>query len=89
MNGAQGDLYYCQGTVVGVRAAVMGFYIAVKDLGYMNWSNASNQSANYIFCNDLKGKLPTKAQLKTIYNSKSSLNEMLINNGGTQLIEKT
>ena len=67
----------------------MGFYIAVKDLGYMNWSNASNQSANYIFCNDLKGELPTKAQLKTIYNSKSSLNEMLINNGGTQLIEKT
>ena len=89
LNGAQGDLYYCQGTVVGVRAAGMGFYIAVKDLGYMNWSNASNQSANYIFCNDLKGTLPTVVQLKTIYSSKSSLNEMLINNGGTQLTEKT
>ena len=38
LNGAQGDLYYCNGTVVGVKASGMGFYVAMRDLGLMNWS---------------------------------------------------
>ena len=39
-NGAVGELYYCNGKVVGVRATGMGFYVAMKDLGNMTWSNA-------------------------------------------------
>ena len=55
LNGAQGNLYYCNGTVVGVKASNMGFYVAMRDLGYMTWSNANNQCRNYSFCGNVKG----------------------------------
>ena len=85
LNGAQGDLYYCNGTVVGVRATGMGFYVAMKDLGYMNWNNANSQCQSYAFCGNVKGTLPTLDQLKTLYNNKSRVNTLLSTNGGTQL----
>ena len=84
-NGAVGELYYCNGKVVGVRATGMGFYVAMKDLGRMNWSNANNQCQNYSFCGNVKGTLPTKDQLLTLYNNKSRVNSLLSTNGGTQL----
>ena len=87
LNGAQGDLYYCNGTVVGVKAGDMDFYVAMKDLGYMNWSSAYSQCQSYSFCGNVKGTLPTKDQLVTIYNNKSSINSLLSTNGGTQLTE--
>ena len=74
LNGAQGELYYHNGKVVGVRATGMGFYVALRNLGYMTWSNANNQ-----------GTLPTKDQLLTLYNNKSRVNSLLSTNGGTQL----
>ena len=86
LNGAQGELYYCNGKVVGVRATGMDFYVAMKDLGYMTWSNANNQCRNYSFCGNVKGTLPTKDQLLTLYNNKSRVNSLLSTNGGTQLI---
>ena len=85
LNGAQGDLYYCNGTVVGVKASGMGFYVAMKDLGYMSWSNANNQCRNYSFCGNVKGTLPTRDQLLSIYQNKSRVNSLLSTNGGTQL----
>ena len=85
MNGAQGELYYCNGKVVGVRATGMGFYVAMKDLGNMTWSNANSQCRNYSFCGNVKGTLPTKDQLLTLYNNKSRVNSLLSTNGGTQL----
>ena len=85
LNGAQGELYYCNGKVVGVRATGMGFYVAMKDLGYMSWSNANNQCRNYSFCGNVKGTLPTKDQLLTLNNNKSRVNSLLSINGGTQL----
>ena len=85
LNGAQGDLYYCNGTVVGVKASNMGFYVAMKDLGYMTWSNANSQCRNYSFCGNVKGTLPTVDQLKSIYQNKSRVNTLLSTNGGTQL----
>ena len=85
LNGAQGELYYCNGKVVGVRATGMGFYVAMRDLGYMSWSNANNQCRNYSFCGNVKGTLPTKDQLLTLYNNKSRVNSLLSTNGGTQL----
>ena len=84
-NGAVGELYYCNGKVVGVRATGMGFYVAMKDLGYMTWSNANSQCRNYSFCGNVKGTLPTKDQLLTLYNKKSRVNSLLSTNGGTQL----
>ena len=85
LNGAQGELYYCNGRVVGVKATGMNFYVAMQDLGYMTWINARSQCKSYVFCGSLKGTLPTKDQLVTIYNNKSSVNSLLSTNGGTQL----
>ena len=42
-NGAYNEIYCCNGKVVGVRATGMGFYVALKDLGNMTWSNANSQ----------------------------------------------
>ena len=84
-NGAVGELYYCNGKVVGVRATGMGFYVAMKDLGRMNWSSANSQCRNYSFCGNVKGTLPTREQLLSIYQNKSRVNSLLSTNGGTQL----
>ncbi len=85
LNGPQGDLYYCNGNVVGVKSGDMNFYVAMKDLGYLNWTKANQQCSSYIFCNNAQGTLPTKDQLVTIYNNKSQVNILLTSNGGTQL----
>ena len=85
LNGAQGELYYCNGKVVGVRASGMDFYVAMKDLGYMNWTSANSSCQSYAFCGNVKGALPTLDQLKTLYNNKSRVNTLLLINGGTQL----
>ena len=86
-NGAVGELYYCNGKVVGVRATGMGFYVAMKDLGYMTWSNAMSQCRNYSFCGNVKGTLPTREQLKSIYQNKSLVNLLFSINGGTKMTE--
>ena len=86
-NGAVGELYYCNGKVVGVRATGMGFYVAMKDLGQMGWYKAINQCSSYVFCGSLKGTLPTKDQLLTLHNNKSRVDSLLSTNGGTQLTD--
>ena len=63
----------------------MGFYVAMKNLGKMNWSSANSQCQNYSFCGNVKGTLPTVDQLKSIYQNKSRVNSLLSTNGGTQL----
>ena len=85
LNGAQGELYYCNGTVVGVKASGMNFYVAMKDLGTMSWTSANSQCQNYSFCGNVKGTLPNREQLKSIYQNKSRVNSLLSTNGGTQL----
>ena len=54
-NGAYNEIYCCNGKVVGVRATGMGFYVAMKDLGRMNWSSANSQCQSYAFCGNVKG----------------------------------
>ena len=85
LNGAKGNLYYCNGTVVAVKADGMNFYVAMKDLGNMDRNSASSSCSQYSFCGNLKGTLPTEDQLKTIYNNKSTINSLLLTSGGTQL----
>ena len=82
LNGAQGNLYYCNGKVVAVKASDMDFYVAMKDLGTMNWYDAQDNCAAYSFCSNLKGILPTFGQLQTVYKNKSSLESLLTSNGG-------
>ncbi len=88
LNGAQGDLFYCNGTVVGVKTSVMSFYVAMQDLGYMDWDSANSQCQSYSFCGNIKGTLPTLDQLSTIYNNKSRINSLLSTNSGIQLLNK-
>ena len=63
----------------------MSFYVAMKDLGRMNWYDANSQCRNYSFCGNVKGTLPTREQLLLIYQNKSRVNSLLSTNGGTQL----
>ena len=86
-DGAHGDLYYCNGTVVGVKASDMNFYVAMKDLGEKNWNSAYSSSSNYSFCDNVKSSLPTKDNLLSIYKNKSTINSLLSTNDGTQLTE--
>ena len=83
LNGVDGDVYKCNGKVVGIKTGDMNFYVAMNDLGEMTWTGAASRCQNYSFCGNLKGTLPTKDQLLTMYNNKSSLNSLLSTNGGT------
>ena len=85
--GAYGDLYYCNGDVVGVKTPDMKFYVAVKDLGQMNYYNAKSSCTSYIFCGKRKGVLPETSHLQTIYQNKSAINDLLLANGGTKMTE--
>ena len=88
-NGAYNEVYCCNNKVVGIRTTSMDFYVAMQDLGTktLDWPNANSQCSSYTFCNSLKGTLPSKEQLVTIYNNKSLINRLLLTNGGTQLTE--
>ena len=88
INGPDGNVYKCNGTVVGVKASGMNFYIAMKDIGKLGWTSANSQCQNYSFCGNVKGALPTREQLKTIYNNKSTINNLLSANGGTTMTEE-
>ena len=87
LNGAQGELYYCNGTVVGVRATGMNFYVAMKDLGKMYWNDANSSCQSYSFCSNVKGTLPTLNQLQSLYKNKSQVNTLLSANDGAQLTD--
>ena len=89
LNGADGDVYKCNGVVVGVKTSGMDFYVAMNDLGQMTWSSGNNACQNYSFCGNLKGTLPTKDQLITIYNNKSTLEALLTSNGGNKFSTDT
>ena len=87
LNGAHGELYYCNGTVVGIRASGMNFYVAMRDLKQLKWCDANCQCQTYFFCSNVRGTLPTEDQLLSIYNNKSTVNNLLSTNGGTQLTD--
>ena len=88
LNGAQGELYYCNGTVVGVRTMGMDFYVAMRDLtALMFWDDANRECQLYTFCGNFKGTLPTKDQLLSIYHNKSKVNSLLSTNRGTKFTE--
>ena len=87
LTGADGDVYKCNGVVVGVKTGDMDFYVAMQDLGTMAWSNANSNCQNYSFCGNVRGIQPTKDQLLIIYYNKSSLNSLLSTNNGIKLTE--
>ena len=85
LNGPDGNVYKCNGSIVGVKTSEMNFYIAMNDLGQMNWNNANSACQNYSFCSNLKGSFPTLNQFETIHQNNSSINNLLLSNGGSQL----
>ena len=87
LNGAQGDLYYCNGTVVAVKAPGMNFYVAMKDLGKMSWNGAGVSCSIYSFCDNVKGVLPSRGSLVIIYKNRSSINNLLSTNSGTKITD--
>ena len=87
INGADGDVYKCNGIVVGVKTSGMNFYVAMNDLSSMSWTSAKSACAGYIFCGNFKGSLPTLEQLKSIHNNKVQINTLLSTNGGAAMKE--
>ena len=85
LNGPDGNVYKCNGKVVGVKTSEMDFYVAMEDLGYMKWYDARSNCQSYIFCSNVKGRSPSSEQLKTLYKNKSAINSLLSTNCGTQL----
>ena len=90
-NGAHGDLYYCNGIVMGVKVSEMNFYVALieheQDLGAIE---ANSKGRDYVFCKTtrgslLRGKLPSTSQLYTIYVKQSQINTLLSENGGEEI----
>ena len=57
--GPQETAYYCKGNVVAVKTPEMDFYVGLYDLGEMMWGSAYDAAKNYIFCDNLKGSLPS------------------------------
>ena len=87
-DGANGQLYCCSGVVVGVKATGMNFYVAMHDVGEMDWNTADTQCREYSFCSwRATGSFPTIEQVQIIYKKKSQLNTLLSANGGTRLRE--
>ena len=86
LNGAVGNLCYCNDEVIGVKTDGMNFFVGLKDIGYLDLVDAEKQSKNY-FCTKFSGQLPSKDQLFTIYNQKSQLNNLFLSNKGTRLTE--
>ena len=94
LNGAKGNLYYCNGKVVGVKDSGMSFYVALQDITPFqegkvektSWSMSQRLCEEYIFCGNLNGKLPSLDQLQTIYNHRVGLDNLFSANGGSELI---
>ena len=86
-NGAHGEVYCCNNAVVGVKTSNMNFYIAMQDLGRMDWASADGQCRGYFFCDGAKGLFPYSDHIQTICGNKKLLNNLLSANGGGQLID--
>ncbi len=84
-NGAEGNLYYCDGTVVAVKGDNMDFYIALHDLSDMEWGDAVDACRSYVFCKDKKGYLPSGNQLLSLKSNESQLRSLLSTYGGSPL----
>ena len=89
LTGAYGDLYYCNGIVVGVKAADMDFYVAMNDIGKMDWNDTQQACKVYVFCGQTKGRAPSGGELYSIYKNKAYINALLTENGGSNISETT
>ena len=86
-DGPQGDLYYCDGKVVGVKAGDMNFFVAMEDLGEMSRTEANLTCGNYKFCDYAYGSMPTPEQWEKMYYYKGTLEDILSDNGGEKFLK--
>ncbi len=89
-NGFIGDLYYCNGTVVGIKVPGQNFAIAMNNSSSkINWYSANSYCSSYLFCGTgTEGRLPTKDELLKIHDNITYLQEQLQKNGGQQLFNE-
>ena len=85
VSGSVGNVYKCNGKVVGVKTSDMNFYVAVEDLASVNFMDAHIACNNYSFCDGVKGELPSWGNWNYIYKNKTEINKLLSANGGTKL----
>ena len=83
LNGPDGDVYKCNGEIIAVKTTDMDFYVTMWDITpSMTWGSAMAACREKLFCDNLEGTLPTVEQLRTMYNNKSTLNDLLTSYGG-------
>ncbi len=92
LTGADGNVYKCNGKVVGVKTSNMNFYVAMEDVQYTDWTSANNQCSSYRFCENIAGTMPSKDQLLTIYQNRTNssgtgINDLIATYNGTKLQE--
>ena len=87
LNGAHGDLYYCNGVVMAVKAPEMDFFVFKMNLGSMNYTCAKQAATALPLCYYMTGNgvLPTKEQLLIMHKYKDVLNKLCLEHGGTKL----
>ena len=85
-NGIHGDFYYCNSEIVALKTPNMNFYISIENATSKYWDEADRRAQYYIPCIE-EGKLPTLEQLRTIYDNKETLNNLLVHNGGEKILD--
>ena len=83
LTGPDGDVYKCNGKIVGIKTPGINFYVAIQDIKN-NWTVWSPESTKDDCGN---GRIPTKQELLSIYKNKTEINKKSVINGGRNLTE--
>ena len=78
LNGAQGDFYYCNGEIAGIKISG-NFYVNTKSLGSKNLDDSQN-ACSYSVCSG-GGRLPSKEEALIIYQQLNNINRNIPNSG--------
>ena len=87
MNGPDGDLFYCNNEVIGVKTSSMSFYVAVNGHKTTNWSNINVDSC--LTCGSYTAIVPSISQLQTVYYNRSNVNQLLQSHKAANIIIDT
>ena len=86
-NGADGDLYYCNRQIVGIKVPNTDFYIMIRDIGSMSRDNALDSCRIQELCNNKTARLLDSEEFGSIISSGDEVNRLLSEAGGVQFTD--
>ena len=87
-DGLHGDLYYCNGIVVGIKIPGTNYMISMNETGRIYHDNAKDIAERYNFCGK-EGIEPNSRTVALICENKDYLNSLLSQNGGAPLLDNS